>query len=95
MVYQRGYRLEELDIVKEEFNNVERKSLKLMRRMMLIYAILMLSLSFVNSIVLMNWVPEYVSIAYNLVEMGAYVTVLRFYVANHCLAYLEMKKRHF
>ena len=26
--------------------------------------------------------------------MGALLTVLRFYVANHYLAYREMKKRH-
>ena len=94
MVYQRGYRLEELDIVKEEFNNVERKSLKLMRRIMFMYAVLTLSLSFCNSIILKDWVPQEFSIGYNLVEMGAYLTVLRFYVANHYLAYSEMKKRH-
>ena len=94
MVYQRGYRLEELDVVKLEFNKVEKKSSMLMRYIMLAYATLAISLSFTNSIVMKDRVPQTFSIAYNCLNLGAYLTVLRFYLANNYLAYMEMKKGH-
>ena len=58
MIYQRGYRLEELDIVKMEFNRVEKKSLMLLRLIMIVYAVLTISVSFANSILLKDWVPQ-------------------------------------
>ena len=58
MVYQKGYRLEELDIVKVEFNQVEKKTLMLLRLIMIVYAVLTISVSFANSVLLKDWVPQ-------------------------------------
>ena len=49
MIYQKGYRLEELDIVKEEFNRVERKSKRLMDSIMVIYSAVLVTISFANN----------------------------------------------
>ena len=94
MVYQRGYKLEELDIVKEEFNRVEQKLTKLMRNIMKTYAFLAISMSFANSIIMLYMVPQYFSIAFNSINLGAYLTVLKFYLANNYSAWIEMKKGH-
>ena len=94
MVYQRGYKLEELDIVKEEFNRVEQKLTKLMRNIMKTYAFLAISMSFANSIIMKNMVPQYFSIAFNSINLGAYLTVLKLYLANNYFAWMEMKKGH-
>ena len=87
MVYQRGYRLEELEIVKEEFNRVERKSTKLMRNIMIIYALLAISMSFINNIIMKDMVDQYISIVFNSLNLGAYLTVLKFYLTTNFFAW--------
>ena len=48
MVYQRGYRIQELEIVKDKFNRMERESRKFTVMTMLIYCGCIVAISFTN-----------------------------------------------
>ena len=48
MVYQRGYRIQELEIVKDKFNRMERESHKFTVKAMLIYGTCIIAVSFTN-----------------------------------------------
>ena len=52
MVYQRSFRIEELDVVKDEFNRIEREYKEFAERTMQIYTAFIIALSALNNFAL-------------------------------------------
>ena len=52
MVYQRSFRIEELDVVKDEFNRIEREYKEFAGRTMQIYTAFIIALSALNNLAL-------------------------------------------
>ena len=51
MVYQRGCRLEDLDIAKQQFNKVEKKTKILTKALVLLYGVILIIIELLGSVI--------------------------------------------
>ena len=83
-----------MQIYREEFNKMERKARLTKRNLLFYYSALCMLLTVINCVILIDWKPQYVCIAYNGLLLGGYFIILRRYVYYRVAHYRLMREKH-
>ena len=95
IIYQNGYRIEELDIAKQRFNHLERKIEKISKTKLFIVAVVLLATDVCYSILFTFFKTKYFGIAYSFLLTISYLMLTRLYGRFSWKMFMAMKKHHF
>ena len=94
MIYQNEFRLEELDIAKEQFNKIERNFTRTFNYTLALYAILAVMLSLIKNIIFLDDTTVYMEQCYSCLLLISYLIIIKFYFVYNYRAFAIMNKKH-
>ena len=92
MVYQNGYRLQELDIAKQRFNELERKVDQISKLVLFLLAVALLVTDISYSFLYMHYDTKYIGIVYSFLLAITYLMLTHFYGRMHWKMFMVMKR---
>ena len=91
MQFQSGYRVDELDIVKESFQRNEKALQMIKQWTLLTYSTVCVGLTVTNCIVLIANPTQYVDIVYTGLLLGGYIIIVRIYIYYRTKSFFVMR----
>ena len=95
MLYQSEFRLEELDIAKQEYQNLEVWVVYITERILLFFSCLLIILIVINDGILNHHPNKFVSLAYTYAQLISYAFCITLYVKYEIVVLFTMYNKHY